>query len=1080
MAFGSVVVCGGLTMQQQEVFDPYRKWLGIAPKDQPPNFYRLLGIDLFEGDVDVIANAADQRMTHVRTFQSGPHGPLSQRILNELAAARVCLLDPQKRAEYDAELREKIRSEQTAVARAAPPRPVGKRWREEAEETPTNNAPVPIQRPIPAIADSGVRDTVTVAPAAARKTTGARRQRSGPQTLPILLGIGTVGAVAIGALMFMLSRDPADANSLSVKTKELGNTASTPPAITPKPAPKPVSPVEVPKPAPAVHPLRIQAIGNQTVQAGKSLQFQVSLETQDQLPRPLRFSLRSAPDGATIDERGMFRFVAPQSNQEQTWNVEVQVALADNAAQKSSAQFQLRLVPDATSPGIVPPGSSQPPQETPVVRRPWTKEPVPPAQDVDVQVKLLLLQYGPEYAKATPEERLTMASKLRTEALSIDDHVRRYALLTLLGQVALAQRDLNGVWQAIQFIEMRFEVDGTSWRAEALEKLTDPAGGPQAARNVAQKYYELLARAQSSGSAIAALKVLEPAEAAARLAGDENLRQSIVTAGGNLRELARLEEEANQAHQILQQDPGNAEAKFIWGRYLYLVRNDFAQGLPLLAQGDNRLYRQMATAESAVPKDAAGRKQVGDLWWEIQQNEVPALRQRAMRRVMNWYNQARSGLDAAGLAEINSRNPEIMDVLTGRKVSPEIAKLDPPKPEPPKPEPPKVEPPKPAPEKPPVKPGPSQPESKPLEGSALTKFVRAVLERGGRIRLNGDKDWIRKPEQLPAGDNLTVVGLVLEKNVADDVAVQSIRRIHSLTELTLDSNRISSADIHRLSDLKQLTRVEITSSRMSDSGIPAFAEMHDLSRAAFRGTQLRGANLDTLAGLTKLRSLEVAGDRIVDATLIAVSKLEGLDGLSLQGGNYSYKAVGHLQSLTNLTGLTLKAHTVNDQVIAQVAGLKSLQRLSLEGPIQGGTLSELAKLEKLESLTLVSSLLDEKDIGALSQLKSLERLSLKTQPLNNGTLDTLSTLTRLKSLDIQTAGGFNEAGLKHLDKLPDLRRVHLAGLKIELEAYLRYKKDHPNVDLSPVPDWQDKLKEWGDKWKDRKGPPFGPRRPPGR
>ena len=36
------------------MFDPYHKWLGIPPKDQPPNHYRLLGVDLFESDPDVI------------------------------------------------------------------------------------------------------------------------------------------------------------------------------------------------------------------------------------------------------------------------------------------------------------------------------------------------------------------------------------------------------------------------------------------------------------------------------------------------------------------------------------------------------------------------------------------------------------------------------------------------------------------------------------------------------------------------------------------------------------------------------------------------------------------------------------------------------------------------------------------------------------------------------------------------------------------------------------------------------------------------------------------------------------------
>jgi len=87
------------------VFDPYHKWLGIAPNEQPPNHYRLLGLYVFESDPDVIANAADRQMAHVRTFQTGAQAVASQRILNEIAAAKLCLLRPQRKAEYDAQLK---------------------------------------------------------------------------------------------------------------------------------------------------------------------------------------------------------------------------------------------------------------------------------------------------------------------------------------------------------------------------------------------------------------------------------------------------------------------------------------------------------------------------------------------------------------------------------------------------------------------------------------------------------------------------------------------------------------------------------------------------------------------------------------------------------------------------------------------------------------------------------------------------------------------------------------------------------------------------------------------------------------
>lgn len=88
-----------------EEFDPYLKWLGIREADRPPNNYQLLGLEPFESDPEVISNAADRQMAHVRTFQTGRHSAISQRVLNELATARVTLLNPDKKRVYDAQLR---------------------------------------------------------------------------------------------------------------------------------------------------------------------------------------------------------------------------------------------------------------------------------------------------------------------------------------------------------------------------------------------------------------------------------------------------------------------------------------------------------------------------------------------------------------------------------------------------------------------------------------------------------------------------------------------------------------------------------------------------------------------------------------------------------------------------------------------------------------------------------------------------------------------------------------------------------------------------------------------------------------
>jgi len=100
-------------------FDPYYHWLGIPPKNQPADHYRLLGVERFETHPDVIESAADQRMAHLRSFQSGKRGKLSQRLLNELAVARATLLDPAKKAGYDQQLRARLAVQQPAAGASA-------------------------------------------------------------------------------------------------------------------------------------------------------------------------------------------------------------------------------------------------------------------------------------------------------------------------------------------------------------------------------------------------------------------------------------------------------------------------------------------------------------------------------------------------------------------------------------------------------------------------------------------------------------------------------------------------------------------------------------------------------------------------------------------------------------------------------------------------------------------------------------------------------------------------------------------------------------------------------------------------
>ena len=95
-----------------DTFDPYREWLGIDPRELPADHYRLLGLPRFEASAARVAAAADERMGYVRRFQTGPRGPYTARLLNELSTAKLCLLSPASKAVYDAWLQAQLLASQ--------------------------------------------------------------------------------------------------------------------------------------------------------------------------------------------------------------------------------------------------------------------------------------------------------------------------------------------------------------------------------------------------------------------------------------------------------------------------------------------------------------------------------------------------------------------------------------------------------------------------------------------------------------------------------------------------------------------------------------------------------------------------------------------------------------------------------------------------------------------------------------------------------------------------------------------------------------------------------------------------------
>ncbi len=120
-----------------ESLNPYRKWLGIPLEEHPAHHYRLLGVEVFEGDSEVIVNAADARITFLKTFGAAEDSEWSERLIAEVYAAQATLLDPAKKALYDGQLQRRLKSPAAAKPAGRPPLPV------RSTASPVNISPRP-------------------------------------------------------------------------------------------------------------------------------------------------------------------------------------------------------------------------------------------------------------------------------------------------------------------------------------------------------------------------------------------------------------------------------------------------------------------------------------------------------------------------------------------------------------------------------------------------------------------------------------------------------------------------------------------------------------------------------------------------------------------------------------------------------------------------------------------------------------------------------------------------------------------------------------------------------------------------
>jgi len=652
-------------------FDAYYKWLGIPSKDQPPNHYRLLALEPFEIDRDVIANAAEQRMMLIRSFQSGENCRHSQQLLNELATAKLCLLNPQRKEEYDAQLRQILGVRSDGGTRK-PPRPIN-----------------------------------SVSPQATNSTghsvmiKAAERKRPQPiysaWLMPAILGtLGAAFLIGLGILYWSDNSSnslgalapPDRPGKIVVGPTPVGSSTNGQAALTG--GPRAVKP-EVPQES-----LQLEVVPFQKLGWNDSLRVKIRAKEVSRPFENLRFSLASdVPQGMSIgaengliewrpsdEERGrryVIRIFAIDGIRRAETSFEVavedqlkldlkpvgdQVVAAGSKLQvkletESNSASRLPLVysllsapkgatldaasgeftwePDsekagqafeakigvATSDGQraevsfpiqvaqIPPqekNASPTEGENATVRR----LPIPDLTDQKSALQVIRQIFG--QPGNTPEEQRIMAEKLLQEGnKTSEDAVGRYVLYSEAADLAISAGDVKLFLSVIDAMASHYEVDAIKVKQQQLIDFSN-VRNEDLAKEVTGALLELLNLRIKQEEWEDAADIIKGAQQAAIKSRDAELRRYVTVRSREVTALAKAHTEKVQALETVSKDGKNAEANHVVGLYLAFVQGEWAAALPYLSKGSDKGLAALARRELEKPVAAEAKKEIADQW----------------------------------------------------------------------------------------------------------------------------------------------------------------------------------------------------------------------------------------------------------------------------------------------------------------------------------------------------------------------------------------------------------------------------------------------------------------------------------
>ena len=360
--------------------------------------------------------------------------------------------------------------------------------------------------------------------------------------------------------------------------------------------------------------------------------------------------------------------------------------------------------------------------------------------------------------------------------------------------------------------------------------------------------------------------------------------------------------------------------------------------------------------------------------------------------------------------------------------------------------------------------------------------ILAGLNGINGINLSNTAISDRGVNELAASTGFKAI-ILLGTNVTDEGLCVLADRVR-LEFVCLSHTKITDAGMKQLARIAPLSNIDLEGTKITDAGLRHLSALPNLQLLGLRGTHITDTGLKDL-NAPALIHLNLGNTSVSDAGLVGLARLKNLEDLRLEGTTVTDNGLKHLTRIAGLKSLSLSG-SVGDAGGRALSKLPELRVIHLSGAgVTDASLEALANCSILEDVWLTATKVTDAGVKALQRVRPNCRVhrqgeAVKASSPSRPSADELAAARWVFSLDgrivaerdgVQHAfgsgeeepsspwaltevhlvghGGVEDAGLKHLSRLPDLRQIHLGSTRVGDEG-LRYLGALPLLEVLGV------------------------------